>query len=436
MAAGRTLLYLNFDFPPLSGPGIWRALAFVKHLPAFGWRSVVICSDRSPSRNRYDEGLLHQIPAGTVVHRLSSRFEKELAGRIDQAAARAPFAPVERFLYGVAWRFRRDYPDYQLHWAIKAALTGIRIARSGKADCLLTSGPPHIAHVAGLIIQRLSGIPWIMDYRDLWTDDPVQLKRTRFAQRIVRLEESAIRRSDAVVAVSPGYLDHLSSRFSGLKPRDRYVLIRNGHDLSDDVIERSLLPPCNSRPHIHFNGTPQVTHPFDRILEVMGRLAPDERPLFTFTGLPPKVLEQVRQRGYMEDIRDVGHMSQPASIEYSLQCDVLLAMVNASNPLYAGTIPGKAYEAIALGRHLLAVMPPGSVVGELIADAGNGTLVDVNDLDDLDRALRRILELHRTGRLNADRNPGRHRALAAKYSRRAQAAELAALLDLAVDRAA
>ena len=425
-----TLLHLNFDFPPMSGPGIWRALGFVKYLPEYGWRSIVVCSDRSPSRDRYDESLLQVIPPGTAVHRLSSRFEQDIADSIERRAERSRVPGMSRLLMGLHWRFLRDNPDYQLHWAMKAAWRGLRLVRRERPDCLYTSGPPHITHAAGLVIKRITGIPWLMEYRDLWTDDvPIQLKPTRFAPRIKLVERSAVQRSDGVVAVSPFYIDHLARRFAGVKPRDRYYMIRNGHDLPDTIIERSLRLPANPRPHFHFNGTPQTTHPFDRILAVVERLPADQVPLFTFTGLPPRFQAEVERCGRQDTIRDVGYMSQRDSVEYCLQCDVLLAMVNARNPLYRGTIPGKLYEAIALGRHVLAIMPPGSAVGPLVAEAGNGTVVDVDDLDALERAVLRIVELHRTGRLNAGQDPTRRRTVAARYSRRRQTGELVEILD-------
>jgi glycosyltransferase involved in cell wall biosynthesis len=276
----------------------------------------------------------------------------------------------------------------------------------------------------------------MMDYRDLWTDDDVQVKPTRYRDRIARIERASVARCKAVTGVSPVHLDIVARRFADVKPRDRFFLIRNGHDLPDAVLERSLFQPRNARLHVHFNGTPQVTHPFLLILDLLDRLPAEQRPLFTFTGMPPRVKEAVEQRGYQEHVQDVGHMSQMASVDYSMQCDVLLAMVNAASPVYRGTIPGKVYEAIALGRHLLAVLPRGSTVGEVIDDPRIGTLVDVEDFDALHRAMLRLLELHRTGQLNADQDPARRRALAERYSRKHQTAQLVELLDFVTRRRA
>ena len=424
----RTLLYINLDFPPLSNPGVWRALGFIKYLPEHGWRSIVLCSDRSPIRNNHDPSLLAQIPADTEVHRISSRFEGEIAQWMERTAEGTRLRPVSWFFRGIHWRFVVYYPDEQLHWAAKVAARAIWIAARRKVDCLLTSGPPHIAHLAGLLIRRATGLRWVMDYRDLWTEDRFQVKQQRYQRSLFRgLEQTAHRWANAVVAVSPGYLE----RVIGLgreTPRDRYHLIRNGHDVPDDVVERSLNLPKNQRLHVHYNGTVQTGLPVQVVLDLLDRLEPDQRPWFTFTGLPPAIQDAVITRGHQQWIEDIGLMGHRQSIEYCLTCDVLLQLANPDST-HRGTIPAKAYEAIALGRHILAIGPPDSDMAALIEESGNGTMVDAADIDGFQRAMLRILQLHRSGCLNADQDPARRRALAEKYSRRQQTRELAALLE-------
>ena len=424
----KTLLYINLDFPPLSGPGIWRALGFIKYLPEHGWRSIVLCSDRSPNRNNRDPSLLAQIPPGTEIHRIRSWFEAEIAQWMEQNADRTKFGLLEWFFRGIHWRFLRDYPDIHLHWASKVAARGIWIAASRKVDCLLTSGPPHIAHAAGLLIRRATGLRWVMDYRDLWTDDPIQVKQKRYQPRLFRrLEQTAHRVANAVVAVSPDYLERVVA-LGRETPRDRYHLIRNGHDVPDDVVERSLRVPQNERLHVHYNGTVQTGFPAGVILDLLDRLEPDQRPWFTFTGLPPSIRDQAVARGYQRWIEDLGVMGYRESIEYCLRCDVLLVLANPTST-YRGTIPAKVYEGIALGRHLLGIGAPDSDLAPLIEESCNGTMVDGTDVEALRRAVLQIQELHRSGCLNAQQDPVRRRALAEKYSRRHQTRELVKLLD-------
>lgn len=433
----RRVLYINLDFPPMSGPGIWRALAFAKYLPELDHEVTVLCSDRSPSRSRFDESLCSEIPLGVKVQRIPSYFQGDIAAHIQTLMDHAPGSLAKKFLRRVLSRFVRYYPDQQFHWALNVAVYGLQLAARGKVDVLLTSGPPHICHLAGLIISTLRPLPWVMDYRDLWTDDRVQIKQTSYQQAVFeRLEAACVAKATRIVAVSPGYIEHLTTRFS--KSSADYDLVRNGHDVSPETIEQSRTLPDNTRLHIHFNGTPQVTHPFSEVLKALDRLRFEDGhdrdlPQVTFTGVPAKFEAEIEALNLGAHVRDVGHMSRTDSINYSLGCDVLLAMVNAKNPLYRGTIPGKAYEALALGRHLLGLMPKHSVLAEMIEAAGEGTLVDVSNPNAIYEGFTEVRRLFRNGQLNRIRTEAQHQAIAQLYSRRTQTQALVEVFDRACE---
>lgn len=424
------ILYINLGFAPQSGPGVWRALAMAKYLPRFGVHPHVLCADRAPGKGAFDTSLLDDVPSSVRVQHLSSVYQNEAVAPLQRLARALPGAAGE-LTDKIGRRLIHEFPDQQAHWAMKVVLHGTRLALSNKVAAMVTSGPPHIAHVAGLMIRRASGIPWIVDYRDLWTDDPVQTKQTSYQQQFFEKRERAvIETADRVVAVSPGYVQHLQQRFSGKRPDSSYRLIRNGHDLDDVQVDAAHEPPSNERLHIHFNGTPQVTHPFLHFVQAFLRLRQQGRrlPLFTCTKMPAEFRKAVDQNGLQDAIKDVGRMSRADCIRYAMGCDVLVAMVNRDNPLYRGTIPGKAYEAIALGRHLLGVLPVDTVVRDLVSDPSDATFVDVDSIDSVCGGIVEIMARFESKTLHQRRGLAEHRRRAAVYHRAKQAGELAALL--------
>ena len=70
----RRVLYVNHDFPPMSGPAVWRALWFTRYLAISGYGVTVLCADRSDWCDRYDQSLLHHIPAEVQIKRVKARF--------------------------------------------------------------------------------------------------------------------------------------------------------------------------------------------------------------------------------------------------------------------------------------------------------------------------------------------------------------------------
>ncbi len=409
---------------------MWRALAMAKYLPSYGVHPYVLCADRAPGRGSEDATLLDDVPDSVRVQRLSSLYQNDIADPIARVAGRLPKMAKHR-LMKLRSKMINEFPDQQAHWASKAALHGTWLAKTEQVAAVVTSGPPHISHLAGLMIKRASGLPWIVDYRDLWTDDPVQIKQSSYQQEFFNRQEAAVQReADRIVAVSPGYLEHLGARFAGARDADTYCLIRNGHDLSPAQVEAAHAPPNNARLHIHFNGTPQMTHPFGSIVQVFLRLRDEGKPLplFTCTTMPAAFKTAVEENNLSGDIRDVGRMSREDSVRFATGCDVLVAMVNNENPLYRGTIPGKAYEAVGLSRHLLGILPANTVVKDLVADERFGTFVDVDDPESIYRGVAEIIQRNDEGTLNPASSLEDHKARAARFHRKAQASQLAELL--------
>ena len=102
---------------------------------------------------------------------------------------------------------------------------------------------------------------------------------------------------------------------------------------------------------------------------------------------------------------------------------LILIAVMMLLPLQGGVYAASSSPPPADIRDLAEKLAP------LIKESCNGSMVDASDIEALREAVLRILELHRVGCLNADQDPARRRALAAKYSRRQQTRELAALLE-------
>ncbi len=113
----------------------------------------------------------------------------------------------------------------------------------------------------------------------------------------------------------------------------------------------------------------------------------DRLPLVTFTGITESFRDQVRERGLEGLVKDVKNMTYQQSIEYSNATDVLLVIVNNDHPVMRGTIPAKTYEAIALARHILAIIPAGSDIAELLAEYGNATVCNVDDVEEIVQSL-------------------------------------------------
>ncbi len=432
----KAILYINHDFPPMSGPGVWRALWFVKYLSEQGYKVTVICGNRSAWCNRYDNSLLREIPKEVRVKRLRSLFPDRFVSRLGRLVKRMRIPLLSRGYDALGSKLIGYYPEENLIWFMQALVAASCLVISGKIDCVISSGPPHFTHVIGGCIRKIRRLPWIMDYRDLWTDDiPAQCPEGGYQRRLYEtLERKAIGCADAIVTVSPSWVEHLKGKFSHLKDSGRFFLIRNGHNIGSPDPAETGPPRESGRLHIHFNGTPQMLSKTDALLRALVKFkavheAKDCKPLFTFAGIDEGYKKEIASHGLNDFIRDVGTMPHEESLRYSRTSDALMVIVNNDNPLRSGTIPAKTYEAMALQRHILAVVPPNSDVRALLEEYGNATLCNVDDPDEICAGILELVTRRTTGQLYGESGKVKRPGISEKYSRRAQVRQLATLIE-------
>src|SRR5262245_434752 len=123
----RKLLIVTYHFPPSAASGSFRMLGFARHLPKFGWETMVVAPPRMPLEP-VDRDLGRQVPPDTQV--LSVLYPQAWLLR-----------PIKRF-------------GPNAIWLPKAWTACNRLIRQCRPDALLTSGPPHCVHVLGLYLQR------------------------------------------------------------------------------------------------------------------------------------------------------------------------------------------------------------------------------------------------------------------------------------------
>ncbi len=233
MNAQRSLLYLSPYFPPDTRVGALRPLKFVRHLPAFGYRPVVLAdTPRGPA----DARLLSAIPERAVIHhdygwRSRQRFRSRDGGAAPAGLLRWLAAPLRDELQ--QFLARPELVPLGPHGLdVPHALVAARrlIARY---DCraILVNADPFAAAVAGALLARQQHLPLVADFRDPWAlchlrrplRKPWVLKSTDALERFV--VESAAR----VILNSESARRDYARHYSDL-PAERFVCLPNHAD--------------------------------------------------------------------------------------------------------------------------------------------------------------------------------------------------------------
>jgi len=395
-----------------------------KYLPRLGWSVSVLCADvRYP--DILDPDLAAEIPPGVQV----VRVRPPLALLTDRAAAAAATAYRSGRRGRVAGPLMRAaravlVPDRWVLWSIRASR--VPLDRLPLPDVVLSSGPPHSAHIAGSRLARRLGVPHVVDLRDAWAEGAFGLRVAPWQAPIDRwLERRTLARADLVVVAAPAYARRLGGRYPGLAGRVR--AIPNGFD-EDDVRHAASrrVPQAGDDVRFLYAGRLVAAQAVGRLFDVLATLA-EEGGL----GLGLRFLGQVDPHHARQSVQALGSrvrfdppVAHRDAIAAMSAADVLV-VTTAGGGMGDATLTGKLFEYLALRRPVLLIGPAGPAA-ELVASTRSGAFADPGDHDAMRVAIETVVAMARDPAFQ-----GASPSELAPYTRASLAAEWAAILGAA-----
>ncbi len=380
----RRALMLCPYWPPQGGPGVQRAVKFARYLPGVGYTPLVVTRS---GRAHEDDSLAGDVRTVAVRDAWHIPFQQ-----LGKTAAGSGNGGARRFARLKSVRDWLQVPDHAISWVPFATATALRWTRSEPADVLYTTSPYHSTHLAGYLLKKALGIPWVADFRDPWSSDLFTNYPTAAHRRANEsLERRVVENADTVVVVSQGMRRDLLRRFPHLKTP--VEVIYNGYD--DDDLAGTLGPPA---------GPPYV-------IRHMGTLYPDRRPdvflegYARFLAKNPRRADRFRVEFYGNLHADVEARIQELRARLSLDTvafhpyvshDEALRLVRTSHALLLipgpgeSTVTGKIFEYLAARRPLLAAAPRPSGIDEVFAVTGENPLRVDETADQVAAALERL----------------------------------------------
>ena len=208
----KKILIITYYWPPSGGAGVQRWLKFTKFLPEFGFKPVILTvDDNAASYAQLDESLLKEIDPNLSVYKtktfepynlyrkLSNKKEIPYGGFSNQRKITL-FEKLSRFIRGNLF-----IPDPRRGWNRYAIKKALELIRSEQIEVVVTTGPPHSTHLIGKKVKEKTGIRWIADFRDPWTDIYYykDLYHLGLANKLDRyLEKNVLKLADQIITVS------------------------------------------------------------------------------------------------------------------------------------------------------------------------------------------------------------------------------------------
>ena len=314
------------------------------------------------------------------------------------------------------------WQDQVILW-LQEAYKAVRVLiKEEEPQAILTTTPPHLLQLLGLVLKRKTRLYWIADFRDGWVDNFLFQGQSRLRRWIdERIESQVIKDADAVMVVTDHIRKSLQLRYP--KYAQKIYLIHNGFDRSD--FENLNVFPTRSSNCVHYDyvgnwGGFRDPAPLFKAFEELfneGSLLKDEVSL-TFTG------------GYHDKdstLPDWVTVNPPvphkAALGIMTTSSVLILLASISER--EGAFTSKIFEYLAAQRPILALIPQTGELAELLIDYSLGFIASPMDIQQIKKA---VIDSFEAAKRKQQPNQNDIELLQ-QFDRRSQTLQLTRILD-------
>lgn len=323
----------------------------------------------------WDSSNVQERSTGTVIYRTPYKqcFRKAVS-----LSKRAGF--FKKFINFFLLNFI-FHPDSQRGWHNYAYEAGLSIIKKYPISLILSTSP-WTAHWIASDLSKATGIPWIADYRDPWTQDTSIRHRKIWLIRdkIHRLIEKRIcKTASCAIHASETW----SSQLSRLLNKKVYT-IPNGFDPEDFTVTDK----DNTKGHIFtlsYVGSFHFVQKLDVFLKGFQKFLLNNKPspeICRLVLVPPfnechgiekKLCSKYKVIG--KYIHVVLNAKKSEAVRYMTLSDVLLLFLSDDNGWY----PTKFFEYLACGKQILATPDDKGVIGATLKRTRAGTMLNTSE---------------------------------------------------------
>ena len=407
-AKTKKALMIVFGFPPRAGSGIQRIVKFVEFLPQNGWEPIILTIPRW-GNDISDTTWEEKIPPGTRIYRIMSldpmrillalRFLRKAKTSINTTVNAAVSSESGIFEKLKKFYDRVSIPDSAIWWVPSAFIGGICLLIRFNPELIFTTSGPYGTSLAGLILKKISGKPWIAEFRDPWINNPQRISEQRGGKVEESMQNSCLRNVDGVIATT----EPTTKEFVGLsrtKNPPISAVITNGY--SEEHFPDTQTIPDAERFRIVFTGMFYGDRSPEYFFQALKECCESSEEFFrktkvTIAGTIPKNHRQELTESPLKEIVEVlGYVSHERSIESIKHADLLYLFLSKGE---ADIYPAKVFEYLAVRKYILAAIPPKGITKTMIERFKAGTIIEPDDIEGHTKALLNCFDKFKNGEL-------------------------------------
>jgi len=363
--------------------GRHRIEGFCKYWAKDGWTVHILTI--GPKVPRRIEGCTYHFTNSTsFISRLCMQLRLYPSG-IERSAVKSVSEFFGLYIKKIANRVL--IPDRFIWWYSGAFREAKRIASKELPVFLFSSFYSATSHIVASRLSAYFGVPWIADYRDIWTDNvyhksaPLYLVNQRQKARVIwavekRLEEQLLQRATCITTISQPLANILSQKVRGQVP---VYVVPNGYD--DDLI--CTMSPKPDKFRIVFTG--RLNNSRDHrelkmflmvLLELKKRAGHlGDKLVFEYTGGDKRIVEEEAKRmGVSSVVKAYEVCSYAESIKRQRASTLLLLMLPFDDQVSEGVASRKVFDYLAARRPIVGLVANSSAAANIITETGSGRL--------------------------------------------------------------
>lgn len=388
----KRVLIIAYYWPPSGSSPVQRVLKFCKYLPDLGWQPVVLTVDQG-EYSAIDESLSNEIPDTVEVVRTRA-LEPHLIYRLLTGGNVKGEVPLDAMAEKtVSWKKRLSFwlrlnlfvPDSRIGWIPFAVGAGKKIIKSKKIDMIFSTAPPPTVHLIARKLAKWSGIKWVADFRDPWTNiHYLQTSgRTNFAKRKdEKLEKQVLNSADAVVAVS--MLDIKTDYATKVTDENKFFYIPNGFDEDDfkdfSAKKSELMNSKFKIAHIGTIGEERIPRAFYKAISILDKkkiINKENFELFLIGKVEKSNFLACQKEGIEQYVKLIPYLSHKKIFEYYCQMTALLLLTYKTPK----NVPGKTFEYIRTGKPIIAFGPTDGEAANILKEIKGSVIINYDDVD-------------------------------------------------------
>ena len=359
----KKVLIISYYWPPCGGIGVLRCLKIAKYLRQFGWEPIIFTADNAdyPSIDKTNYKDIHP---ETIILRQKIwepyKIYRTITGKDKNANVNNVFYTKEEkagLAHKLSVWIRSNFfiPDARCFWINPSVKYLTNYLEKNPVDAIFSNGPPHSNTRIATIIKQKTGIPWLADFQDPWTqiDYFSLLSLTNSGlKKHQKLEQEAFAAADKTTIVSPTWKEELESIGAknvsvipwGYDPDDYAHLIHNPSDKF--VISHLGILGYDRNPDTLFKVVSQLidTNPEFK-----------QRVKIALAGqVDYSVSEVIRSYDLENYVEMPGNIDRQSALQAMKDSSLLLLLLNKQSNA-KGRIPGKLFEYLAVKRPILCM---------------------------------------------------------------------------------